>query len=68
MNSGVNPTFINIGTKTGARIAHLAEADPMKILMNATTKINKITSGIPCNPIAVNKSAPLTAIIVPKFE
>ena len=60
----MNPTFINIGTKTGARIAHLAEADPMKILMNATTKINKITSGIPCNPIAVNKSAPSTTNLI----
>ena len=54
VNSGVNPKFINIGTNTGAKIAHLAEADPMKMLMNATTKINKITNGIPCNPIAFN--------------
>ena len=68
MNSGVNPTSINIGTNTGAKIAHLAEADPMKMLMNATTKMNKMTNGIPCNPIAFNISAPLFAMIVPKFE
>ena len=66
--SDLYPTLISIGTNTGARIAHLADADPINRLRNPTTRMNPRIRGIPVIPVASRKFAPLTARIVPRLE
>lgn len=53
---------------TGARIAHLAEAEPMKIFTMQDTITNPIISGIPVKFIACRSPAPLMARIAPKLD
>lgn len=59
--------IINIGMKIGARMAHFAEALPISILIAAERKMNSIIKGI--SPISddINKSAPLTAKMIPRL-
>ena len=56
---------MNIGTNTGAISAHLAEAEPMKRLMNAVSRMKSTNSGKADRPSALRDSAPLTAMIRP---
>ena len=67
LSSGESPIFMNIGTKIGAMIAHLAEADPINRLMKADRMIKRITNGTPVNFIDSKNSAPFTDRIVPRF-
>ena len=66
--SGVNPSRMNIGTNTGAMIAHFAEADVMSRLMAAANATNAPSSGAPCRCTAFRKSAPVIATIAPRFD
>ena len=56
-----------MGIKTGAKIAHLAEALPINKLRKADNKIKQMMSGSPVNPTLFKKSAPLIAKIKPKL-
>jgi hypothetical protein len=49
---------MNIGTNTGAMIAHLAEADPMNMLMKALMRMKAIIRGCPVKPMLPRKPAP----------
>ena len=41
---------MNIGTKIGAKIAHFAEPDDMKMFTHVTTRMKHTNNGIPVNP------------------
>ena len=41
---------MNIGTKIGAKIAHFAEPDDMKMFTQVTTKIKQMNNGTPVKP------------------
>lgn len=41
---------MNIGTKIGAKIAHFAEPEDMKMFTQVTTKIKQMNNGIPVKP------------------
>ena len=41
---------MNIGTKIGAKIAHFAEPDDMKMFTQVTMKIKQMNNGIPVKP------------------
>ena len=56
---------MNIGTKTGAISAHLADAEPMKRLMTAVSRMKLPNSGSADRPSDLSDSAPLTAMIRP---
>ena len=58
---------MNIGTKIGAKIAHLAEPEDTKILTNAKRIMKDTQSGIPVKPMFSKKSAPAIASRVPSF-
>ncbi len=64
VNAGWKPTDMNIGTKIGAKIAHFAEALPMKRFANAiiTTKASRNGTGADAIPAERRNSAPFTAI------
>ena len=68
MIAGSKPINIIIGMNTGARIAHFAEADPIKMLTIQDRKIKPRSSGIPVNPIVLKRFAPLIARTVPSFD
>jgi hypothetical protein len=52
---------------TGARIAHLAEALPMKRFKKADKRMKQIINGKPVKPIFFKNSAPLIARIKPRL-
>ena len=58
---------MNIGTNTGAMTAHLADALPMKRLMSEDSTTNASMRGTPPSPEARSVSAPLTAMMRPRF-
>ena len=66
-SSGLYPSNINIGTNTGARMFHFADAEPIKRFINAENNTKIIINGI--NPIFAfsKKLAPVNAMIVPNF-
>ena len=66
-SSGLYPKSMNIGTNTGARIFHFAEAEPMNKFKNAENRIKMITRGI--NPMSalLKKLAPERAMMVPNL-
>ena len=66
--AGSKPINIIIGTNTGAKIAHFADADPMNIFTIQNKRIRPINSGIPVNPTLLNSSAPLMASTVPNLD
>ena len=45
-SSGLYPSCMNIGTNTGARMFHFAEADPIKRFISAENNTKIIISGI----------------------
>ena len=65
-NSGEYPSSINSGIKTGAIIAHFAEALPMAILMVPARMMNNINRGMVPILILCKNIAPLIASISPK--
>ena len=68
VSSGAYPSSMNIGTKTGAITAHFADALPMTRLISAESRTNASMSGMPPSPEARSASAPLTAMIRPRFD
>ena len=66
--SGDTPTYIIIGTMTGAISAHWAEPEVMKRLSSATmaTSAANMTSG--GNDQCWSSSEPLMAVHTPKFD
>ena len=58
---------MNIGTKTGAMTAHLADALPISRLSADDSSTKASISGTPPRPEARSVSAPLTAMIRPRF-
>ena len=58
---------MNIGTNTGANIAHFAEALPINKLTKATKMTKATINGTPVKPISLRNSAPLMAMIGPKL-
>ena len=58
---------MNIGIKTGARIAHLADALPIKRFKKADKRMKQIINGKPVKPMLFKNSAPLIAKIKPKL-
>ena len=57
---------MNIGTKIGARIAHFAEAEPIKKSTNIDNKMNPMIKAI---PLALSsKVAPEIAMTVPMLD
>ena len=57
-----------MGTNTGARMAHLALAEPMNRLTKQDTKIRPMSRGIPSKPMAFRPLAPLMARMVPRLD
>jgi hypothetical protein len=53
--------------KTGATIAHFAEALPIIRLMKPHSRMKGMKTSGPVIPIEVRKSAPLTATMPPRF-
>ena len=68
VSSGERPRRMNMGTKIGAMMAHLAESTAMKILIPAVSRIKQTIKGSPVSPTDWRKSAPLTEIMVPRLE
>lgn len=68
VSSGDKPRRINIGTKIGAIIAHLAESTGIKIFINVVRIMKLIVRGRPTNPIDSKILAPVTEIIIPMLE
>ena len=58
---------MNIGTKIGAKMAHLAEPLETKMLMRAVMRIKAMHMGRPVKPIPLRKSAPEIAMSVPRW-
>ncbi|MPN36936.1 hypothetical protein SDC9_184448 [bioreactor metagenome] len=65
---GWYPSSMNMGTNTGAMIAHFAEALPMNMLRNADSKRKARISGMPVKPIWLKNWAPSIATTKPKLE
>ncbi len=61
--SGVKPSSTNMGTNTGARMAHLADALVMSRLSVAANATNTSSSGAPESPTLFRNDAPETAMI-----
>jgi len=57
-----------MGMKTGASMAHLADALPISILMDAESMMKRIMSGISPIPEELIVSAPLMARIMPRLD
>lgn len=66
-SSGEYPIIINIGIKIGARIAHLADALPINMLIAAERRIKRIIKGISPISADISSPAPLTARIMPRL-
>jgi hypothetical protein len=58
---------MNIGINTGAKIAHLADALPIKRFKNADKRMKQIINGKPVKPTLFKNSAPLIARIKPRL-
>ena len=58
---------MNIGTKIGAKMAHLAEPLETKMLMRAVMRIKTTHMGSPVKPTVSRKSAPEMASRVPRW-
>ena len=58
---------MNMGTNTGARIAHLAEAEPMNRFMKAEKRTKMTISGMRPMSTLPRKSAPARAMMVPSL-
>ena len=58
---------MNIGTNTGARMFHFADAEPIKRFISAENNIKIIMSGIRPILTVSKKLAPDMAIMVPSF-
>lgn len=57
-----------MGTMTGAKIAHFADAEPIKILTIQETSMSPMINGIPVKLISFSRPAPLIASTAPKFD
>ncbi len=62
------PSSISIGTKIGAMISHLAEAEPTNRLTNMVSPTIPTIVNCAGMLIAASHAAPLTAIRIPRFE
>ena len=58
---------MNIGTNTGARMFHFADAEPIKRFISAENSTKIIISGTSPMLTVSKKLAPDIAIIVPSF-
>ena len=58
---------MNIGTKIGAKMAHLAEPEDMKILTRLVMMMKTTHMGSPVKPTVLRKSAPEMASRVPRW-
>ena len=58
----------NIGTKIGAIKAHFAAAEPINKSRTIAVKTNAIIKNTPPTSKFFKNSAPLTAIMTPKFD
>lgn len=65
VSSGVMLSCISIGTNTGAKIAHFADAEHIKTLHRQQIKIKRTISIIGGIFSVFKKDAPLRAIILP---
>ena len=59
---------MNMGTKMGAMMAHLALSTAMKMLIKAVRMIKQIIRGRPTKPMPFRKFAPETEMMVPRLE
>ena len=59
---------IIMGTITGARMAHLAEAEPMKMFTMQDTITRPMISGSPVKFMAFSPAAPLMASTSPSLD
>src|SRR5690606_7757310 len=59
---------MSMGTKTGAMIAHFADALPMNRLMKDETTTKDTINGSPSNSMALSAFAPVTARMIPRFD
>ena len=66
--SGLIPRSISIGTKTGAKRAHLALAEPINKLITAPNNIIKDNNSESGKLELSRKEAPLIAKISPKLD
>ena len=62
-SSGEVPSSMNMGTNTGAITAHLAEALPMKRLINPDRTMNASMRGMAPNPKDLSREAPSMASV-----
>ena len=58
---------MSMGTKTGAMMAHLADALPMARLIVADSTMKARNSGMSGRPLSRSKPAPSTAKIKPRW-
>ncbi len=66
--SGLIDNNISMGTRIGARNAHLAEAEPTNKLTPAPRKIIMTRSKGAGRPLALRTWAPLTAMMIPRLD
>ena len=62
------PSWMNSGTNTGAKMAHLGTTPPMKMSMTAVIAMSPRISQTVLRLAASRVSAMFTAAMVPRFE